>query len=163
MKTLRLLYSALVGVGLSATIGSPAQAGDVLYHGNFCVPVRSDINKIEHGPIYGVHNVSSSTATVQCPFNNNYSGAFSVNDVWVTVYDRNLTTNVSCTLYGVALNGNIIWQTSASSSGSSASNQFLRLHPSQGKLLGTMNMTCSIPGVTSDGLSHVTTYRLITQ
>jgi hypothetical protein len=162
MKTFRLLYSTLIGMGVCAAVSSSAQAGDVLYHGNFCTPVLSDINKIEHGSPYGVHNVSSSTAQVQCPFNNNFSGTYSVNDVWVTVYDRNSSTNVSCTLYGVALDGNIIWQTSGSSSGSSAPAQFIRLHPPQGGLLGTMNMRCSIPGVTSSGFSHVTTYRLIT-
>jgi hypothetical protein len=162
MKMFRLLYSTLLGMGFFAAFSSSAQAADILYHGNFCTPVLSDINKIEHGSLYGVHNVSSSTGRVQCPFNNNFSGTYRVNDVWVTVYDRNPSTNVSCTLYGVALNGNVIWQVSGSSSGSGALNQFIRLRPPQSGLLGTMNMTCSIPGVTSNGLSHVTTYRLIT-
>jgi hypothetical protein len=162
MKIFRLLYSTAIGMGLLTAFSSSAQADDILYHGNFCTPMLTDINKIDHGSLYGVHNVSSSTGRVQCPFNNNYSGTYRVNDVWVTVYDRNPSTNVSCTLYGVGLDGNIIWQVSGSSSGSSALHQFIRLRPPQSGLLGTMNMTCSIPGVTNAGLSHVTTYRLMT-
>ena len=162
MKIFRLLYSTLISMGLCAAVSSSAQAGDILYHGNFCTPVLSDINKIEHDSIYGVYNVSSSTAQVQCPFSNDFNGAFSVSDVDVTVYDSIPVADVSCTLYGVALDGNIIWQTSSSSSGSNASNQFIQLHPPSSGLLGTMNMRCSIPGVTNNGFSHVTTYRLIT-
>jgi hypothetical protein len=162
MKTFKLLYSTLISMGLCAAFSSSAQAGDILYHGNFCTPIQSDINKIDHSPLYGVYNVSSSTAQVQCPFNNDFNGAYSVEDVYVTVYDRSSTTDVSCTLYGVALDGNVIWQASGSSIGSSANNQFIRLHPPSSQLLGTMNMSCTIPESTSAGVSHVTTYRLIT-
>jgi hypothetical protein len=161
MKIFNLLYSTLIGVGFCAAVSSSAQASDVLYYGGLCTPVLSDINKINRSPLYGVYNVSSSVAQVQCPFSTSFS-AFNVNDVWVTVYDRNPTTNVNCSLYGVGPNGILQWQTSRSSSGSEAGAQSIQLTPpSGGKLIGTMNMACSIPSNNSAGLSFVNTYRLI--
>ena len=158
-KTFRLLPGVVISIGLCAAVSLPALADDQVYHGNFCTPVRADTNKIEHGHQYGVHNVSSSTATVQCPFIHPFThSSVSVNNVWVTVYDRNPNTNVSCTLYGVALHGERIWQVSASSTGSSSTHRFLQLTPPQNQGVHTMNMTCTIPGISNNNLSHIATY-----
>lgn len=157
----KLLPVALMGVGLGITVGLPAQASDEIYHGNFCVPNQGDINRIQRDK-WGVNNTSSSnTAIVQCPFNLPYNANLRVNSVYVTVYDRNPNVNVSCTLTGVSLEGTTLWERSSSSSGSLASHQFLSFFPPN-EFTTTMNMTCSIPPVTNSGLSHVTTYRVIT-
>ena len=161
-KTSKLLPVALIGMGLSAAFCSSVLAADEMYHGNFCTPNRDHVNRIERNQ-WGVHNTSSSTtAVVQCPFNVPFRGDLKVNNVTVAVYDRNPSADVSCTLTGVAIEGNTIWSTTRSSSGSQAGHQFLIFQPPNSNLLGTLNMSCSIPPSTSSGVSHVTTYRIIT-
>lgn len=160
-KMSKLPPVVLMGVGLSIAVSLPALASDVIYHGNFCVPNQSDVSRIQRNQ-WGVHNTSSSnTASVQCPFNLPYSASLRVNNVYVTVYDRNPSLNVSCTLTGVGLEGNTVWSRSSSSSGSSTTHQFLSFSPPS-MFVATMNMTCSIPPTTSPEFSHVTTYRVIT-
>ncbi len=160
-KMSKLLAVTLMGAGLSAAVSLPALAGDEIYHANFCAPNRSYVNTIERNQ-WGVYNTSNtSTAYVQCPFNLPFNGSLRVNSVWLTVYDRNPTTNVSCTLTGVGLEGNTIWTRTSSSSGSQALHQFLSFSPPS-TFIATMNMACSIPAVTGSGASHVTTYRVIT-
>jgi hypothetical protein len=157
----KLMPVVLIGMGLSTAFCSSALAADELYHGNFCVPNRNDINKIERSN-WGVHNTSTTTpAVVQCPFNVPFVGNLKINNVLATVYDRNPNTNVSCTLMIVALNGQIVWSNTRSSSGSQVAHQFLSFQPPNNNYLGTLNMSCSIPPSTNAGLSHVTTYRII--
>jgi hypothetical protein len=156
-KKSKLLSAFLINLGFCA-VSLPVLADDLIYNGNFCTPVRADINKVEHGSNYGVHNVSNSTATVQCPFIHpiTHSGV-AVNKVWVTVYDRNPSTNVSCTLYGVGLEGSIVWQASKSSSGSGTTHQFLEISP-QTQGVYSINMKCTIPAAYNGNLSHISTY-----
>lgn len=159
----KLLPVAFLSVGLYAAASLPALAGDEMYHGNFCVPNQSDINKIDRNQ-WGVRNTSTtSSAVVQCPFNLPFNASLRVNSVWVTVYDRNPTQNVSCTLVGVDLAGATLWSLTSSSSGSSAGYMSLPFYPPN-SFTHTMNMTCSLPpGINSGaGASHITTYRLIT-
>jgi len=158
----KLISVALIGMGLSAAFCSSALAADELYHGNFCTPNRDHVNKIDFGQ-YGVLNISSSnTAFVQCPFKLPFSANLKVTNLTVTVYDRNNSADVSCTLTAVAIDGNTIWSTSRSSSGAGQGHKFLVFQPPNSIVLGTLNMSCSIPPSTNSGPSHVTTYRLIT-
>lgn|GEM_PF-4997238 len=160
-KMSKLLPVVLMGVGLSAAVSLPAVANDVLYHGNFCTPNKSAINTIERSQ-WGVYNTSNgSIATVECPFDLPFNGSLVVNNVWATVYDRDPNADVTCTLTGVDMAGNTLWSRTSSSSGSGETHQFLSFSPSS-TTLGTMNMICSIPPATSSGVSHVTTYRVIT-
>lgn len=160
-KMSKLLPAALMGLGLSAVVSLPAMAADVIYQGNFCSPNRTSVSLIERGQ-YGVHNTSStSTASVQCPFTLPFDASLRVKNVYVTIYDRNPNANVSCTLTGVGLEGSTIWSVTAASSGSGATHQFLTLTPPSA-FVATMNMSCSIPPSTNSGVSHVTTYRVVT-
>lgn len=159
----KLLPVAFLSVGLYAAASLPALAGDEMYHGNFCVPNQSDINKIGRNQ-WGVRNTStSSSAVVECPFNLPFNGSLRVNSVWVTVYDRSPSQNVSCTLIGVNESGTTLWSSTSSSTGSSAESMFLSFYPPN-SFTHTMNMTCSLPpGINSgSGASHISTYRLIT-
>jgi hypothetical protein len=160
-KISKLLPVAFIGMGLSAAFCSSALAADEMYHGNFCTPKRDHINRIERNQ-HGVHNTSSSTtAVVECPFNIPFRGNLKVNRVEVTVYDRHSSANVSCTLIGVAMDGNTLWTTTSSTSGSQQGHKFLIFEPNR-DLLGALNMSCSLPPITNSGASHVTTYRIIT-
>lgn len=160
-KMFKLIPVALIGMGVSAAFCSSALAADELYHGNFCAPNQAHINRIERSQ-FGVHNTSSSTtAVVQCPFNVPFVGNLNINSVWVTVYDRNPSVNVSCTLTIVNLQGGTTWSNTQSSSGSQTAHQFLGFEPPNNSVLGTLNMSCSIPPSTNQGVSHITTYRII--
>lgn len=160
-KTSKLLAVAFLSVGIASAVSLPANAADVMYHGNFCSPTRSYVNSIERNQ-WGVMNTStSSSATVNCPFYLPFNASLRVNNVYVTVYDRHPNASVSCTLMGVDLAGNTLWTRSASSTGSGASHQFLSFSPPS-SFTHTMNMSCSIPANTSSGFSHVTTYRVMT-
>jgi hypothetical protein len=154
----KLLPVVFIGVGVGITAGLPAQASDEVYHGNFCGPTQDDISKIQRNK-WGVANIASSTATVQCPFNLSYTTDLRVNSVYVAVYDRNPNSNVSCTLTGVSTDGTTVWERTSSSIGSSAPAQFLSFSPPN-EFIATMNMACSIPPYI-DKASHVTTYRVI--
>lgn len=160
-KTAKLLSVTLIGMGLTTAMNLPVLAADTIYHGNFCAPNRTSVNLVERNQ-FGVNNASSiTTASVQCPFNLPFNAALRVTNVWLTVYDRNPSTNVECTLRGVGLEGSTIWTRTASSSGSGASHQFLSLTPPSA-FVATMNLSCTLPTATASGVSHLTTYRVIT-
>lgn len=160
-KVAKLISVTLIGTGLTATMNLPVLAADVIYHGNFCAPNRTSVNLVERNQ-FGVNNASTgSTASVQCPFQLPFNASLRVTSVFLTVYDRNPTTNINCTLTGVGLEGSTIWTRTASSSGSSATHQFLSFTPPSA-FVATMNMSCSIPTATASGVSHITTYRVIT-
>jgi hypothetical protein len=160
-KTAKLLPVTLIGMGLTAAMNLPVLAADVIYHGNFCAPNKNSVNLIERNQ-FGVHNTSNgSTASVQCPFQLPFNASLRVTSVFLTVYDRNPSTNINCTLMGVGLEGSTIWTRTASSSGSGASHQFLSFTPPSA-FVATMNMSCTLPAATPSGVSHITTYRVIT-
>ncbi len=160
-KMFKLISLALIGMGVSATFCSSALAIDEMYHGNFCAADQDHINKIERSQ-YGVDNTSSSaTAVVHCPFNVPYVGNLKISSVWVTVYDRNLSEDVSCTLMIVGVDGNTKWSNTQSTSGIQSAHQFLGFQPPNSNYLGTLNMSCSIPPSTEAGVSHITMYRII--
>lgn len=160
-KISKLLPITLMGMGITAAINLPVLAADVIYHGNFCTPNRTSVNRVEFNQ-FGAHNISnSSSASIQCPFQLPFSAALKVTNVWLTVYDRNPSTNIECTLTGVGLEGSTIWTRTTSSSGSSAVHQFLSLTPPS-TFVATMNLSCSLPPTTNAGASHLTTIRVIT-
>jgi len=160
-KISKLLPITLIGMGFTTAMTLPVLAADVIYHGNFCAPNRNSVNLVERNQ-FGVSNASSSsTAFVQCPFQLPFNAALRVTNVWLTVYDRNPSTNINCTLTGVGLEGSTIWTRTASSSGSGGPHQFLSLTPPS-TFVATMNLYCSIPPTADSRISHVTTYRVIT-
>lgn len=160
-KISKLLSVTIIGMGLTTAMNLPVLAADVIYHGNFCAPNRTSVNLVERNQ-FGVNNASNgTTASVQCPFQLPFNASLKVTNVWLTVYDRNPTTNIECTLKGVGLEGSTIWTRTASSSGSGAIHQFLSFNPPSA-FVATMNMSCSIPTTTASGTSHITTYRVIT-
>lgn len=154
---------AAVSAGMIFLCSRPigANAADVMYAASFCkAPV--DFQDVIDYNFFGVHNLSADPAVVECPFVIPFSGALIVKEVDVTVYDRHPSANVSCTVRGIAIDGKVAWTGTKASSGSGASAQFLVFKPNKATL-GTLHMSCSIPGNNpSLGVSHVTTYRLIT-
>lgn len=142
-------------------LSAGAMAKDVLFAGSFCQPADNIKNALRYGR-YGPHSAATQGGdSVECPFLLDYSGSLTVQTVTVTVYDRNPSADVSCTVYGIGLDGNVGWSTRLSSSGSKGGPYFLRATVNR-LTIGTLHMTCTIPPATSSGVSHVTSYRVIT-
>lgn len=150
--------STFAALALLFGLGSSAWAGDVVYHGSLCNPDSADVSKINYNQ-FGAHNTSSSSsAFVNCGAAPSILST--IKTVEVEVYDRNPNSNVTCTLVLADIFGATLWSGTKSSSGSSAGFQLLKFSPNTGT--HTINLQCSIPAVTSNGISHVTTYRVIT-
>ncbi len=158
-KISKFLPATVVGFGLCAAMSLPARAEDFVYNGNFCTPMRADANKFEYYAQWGVANASNTPATVQCPFIHRFThSSVPVNRVVVTLFDRHPQENVTCTLYGLGLEGSIVWQVSRSSSGSGTQHQMITLTPPQQGVAG-INMLCTLPGLGDNSWeSHVTSY-----
>ncbi len=158
-KIFKFLSVTAVGFGLCTAMSSPARAEDFVYNGNFCTPILGDANKLQYYAQWGVSNVSNTLATVQCPFIHRFThSSVPVNRVVVTLYDRHSQENVTCTLYGLGLEGSILWQVSQSSSGSGTQHKFMELKPPQQGVAG-INMVCTLPRLGENlGQSHIASY-----
>jgi hypothetical protein len=81
-KFSKLLPITLMGMGLTTAMTLPAQAADVMYHGNICSPTRNSVNLIERSQ-FGVNNTSNlATAFVQCPLSLPFNAALRVTAVY---------------------------------------------------------------------------------
>jgi hypothetical protein len=147
-------------LGLFFAFASSGYAADVLYHGSFCNTTDPAAQVVYNQ--WGVANISSSSSlTVNCGGVVAFTGAGGIQGVWVSVYDRNGSQNVVCTLRTVAIDGTPTATRSASSSFSSPYVLFLDISPPAVQILTTFNIQCTIPPSTASGISHVTTYRVI--
>ena len=153
LSTLFCMGCALCSVSTSVV------ARDVLFAGSFCQPQDENNNDLGYGQ-FGPFSPGPDSNIVECPFLLVFADNLTVTNVSVTVYDRNRSENVSCTILGIDIAGNTIWSVSRSSSGSGFDQQFLVADVNR-LTLGTMHMTCTIPPNQGFGLSHVTTYRVI--
>lgn len=143
---------ALAGLTLFA---SSASARLNTYPQTLCQPLLGSLSCIEYSQ-YGVHNVCTGTATVECPLPTSKpsSGSINVTQAAVFAYDRNTSTNVSCSVQRTDYQGSLLYSTTLSTSGSGSGVQakyatFTQSHD------GYWRMRCSIPAVQSGNLSHV--------
>ena len=157
-KTSKLLPLTFVSMGLCAVMGLPTLAADEVYHGDFCTFQGANLNQIDHSPQYGIGNGASTRLTVVCPIIHPIIA--SVKEVDVFVYNRNPSASISCTLYGLDLDGTKIW--TATGSNSLLGKQFISIHPPQNQGVNSMSLLCSLPGLSNNGASYLTTYRVIT-
>jgi hypothetical protein len=157
MTTHTRACARLAALGLFFVFASSSNAADVIYHGSLCNPVLEQAGQVFYNQ-FGIANLSSvSPLFVAC------GGAMpilaTIHTVEVEVYDRNPGADVLCTLVLVDTVGNTISTSSLSSSGSQALNQLLRFNPGLGT--HTFILQCSLPAATTSGVSHLTTYRVI--
>jgi hypothetical protein len=131
-------------LGLFFAFASSGYAADVLYHGSFCNTTDPAAQVVYNQ--WGVANISSSSPlTVNCGGVVAFTGAGGIQGVYVSVYDRNGSQNVVCTLRTVAIDGTPTATRTASSSFSSASVQFLDISPAAVQILTTINCCCWRP------------------
>jgi hypothetical protein len=75
------------------------------------------------------------------------------------VYDRHPSLEVECTLVLVDLSGNRLWTGHERSSHVLGFPQLLQFRP--GRDTHTIDLQCSIPSETEYGISHLTTYHVL--
>jgi hypothetical protein len=171
-KSLVLLSMAkMLGFALELffAFASSGYAADVLYHASFCNPTTPDDGTRAGYDQFGVNNrsvfipffLSGASLSVNCGGVLAFSGIGDIQQVFVTVYDRHPSQNVVCTLRTVDLEGTAFTTQTQSSSGSSPNAQTLAFMPQGNTPVSTINLQCTIPPTTIDGVSHVTTYRVI--
>jgi len=154
---IKKFVSSTIAMGLlTLTVG--ASASDTVFHGSLCNPeFPADVSKLEYGQ-FGIDNSSGSTAFLSCGANTPILAT--INTVSIITYDRNPSTNVSCTLVLTDIFGNALFSQTQSTTGSGAG--FMQLLYNPGVGTHTVNIDCSLPPNSGGNVSHVTTYRIIT-
>jgi len=132
--------------------------------GSICVPTLASRNSVDYNS-YGVHNTSSTTATVQCavpiqwtttPTNPTFTA------IWVGIYDRNSSNDVQCAVKLTYSDGSdVITPLAVNSTGGGPGSPFQlqgATFPAGVTAFGDHQLTviCTIPGVQSGSFSHVT-------
>jgi hypothetical protein len=155
LKKVSFTLCLLVGV---CTFGA-AHAADGMVSGVLCNPINGSV--VDYGQ-YGVHNPSASaTATVECALPMGLPGSPAPTSVVVTVYDRNPTTDVSCTLTELGFGGDVIWTAAKSSSSTSSGSQSLSFTPPASSFANhAWRVRCSLPPSSGGLFSHVTTLKV---
>lgn len=154
MQLVKSLSAVILGGLLFASSTFAATGG---YSGSACNPnTPTDGSRINYTQ-FGVHNVSSAVANVTCPANQP-SGS-DIFNISATVYDRSTTTDVCCTMMVLNSDGLIIASAAPCSAGFGSGSQPLSFVPPF-NASSTVELACSIPGVTANGFSHVATYRV---
>lgn len=153
-----LLGATLVG----SLVTVPVLANDrAFYHGTICKPVNASQNIVQYNQ-YGVHNMSTTAvATVECPvpsYLNDELGSFFY--ARVTVYDRNTSKNVSCTLRRILnTDGGIYFQQTKSSTGGSPTSgpqQLQFFEPNSAVTAqGYWHLECTLPPKQAGAVSHI--------
>lgn len=159
---MKRFIAAIVPLGL-ALIASSSDARTFTFPQTVCQPVLGSAGCIEYDN-YGAHNVCGGTATVECPLSLSYptSGSFNVTSSAYFAYDRNTTSNVSCTLQRTDFSGAVLFSTTVSTSGGGPGTglQTGTFTVSQ-SINGYWRMRCDIPGVQSGWVSHVSNLYMI--
>jgi hypothetical protein len=172
MKRSLSIVAIIVCTGTTAF----AKTGRTLMsHASDCQPTSGVVERSQ----FGVDNPSSSTATVvSCPIpvtgilgsllsaiptSNGSNCMFTASArPGVVVYDRNLTQDVSCTLYVLSGLGNVFSSYTVASSGVNSAAQILAFPATtfEGITGAHVWISCTIPPADTAGLSHVVGFSL---
>jgi hypothetical protein len=180
MSTHISLVRVFVLGSLLLTAGSAhAIKGAIMpWGGNSCVPDLASQGFVDRNQ-FGVHNLSTtSAATVWCPISVSViGGTFGFIGAWpnsivvcqgsaskapfLMVYDRNNGADITCTWFLLNFDGTVNASVTASSSGfGSAAQQLTFLSDALVVELPSV-IRCSLPPQTSNGVSHITSGKLL--
>jgi len=162
--------SKAVVIGSSALLGALSlllthSVALAKHNGNVCQPVTAgDTDRIARDQ-YGVRNTEiTNVAHVWCPIMKRTSGDESGNVLAAVVYDRNTSSNVTCTFAILDNDGNPVsgGVDTKSSTSSGSSSQLLRFTGITAAESGNMGVACDIPPATAGGaLSYVTEFHWV--
>lgn len=156
MRKSACLFTATLLAGAAAVV--PAIAADSGFHGSHCAPAWPLDTELLYSGQWGIHNGSTSTtALVSC--GGHLEVGSDVYTIEATVYDRNPSSDVCCTMEVQRSDGSFLSSAYRCSSGYGGGFQTLSWVPPVNAAF-TTNLECSIPVSSTPGVSHVTTYRV---
>jgi hypothetical protein len=164
MRYHSVIFAVSVLVAMTADVtASPALLGEPMHQfpGSLCQPETDAIAPMISLSTYGVQNNSSTSfATVWCPVIHNH-GSFGNYNLFssIFVYDRHPVVPVSCTLYQLDVDGNVLWSWTLNSTGSGASTKQLVVDDnSHTNTWYGYAWKCVIPPTSGGQISHVGSY-----
>ncbi|HEY6556560.1 MAG TPA: hypothetical protein VI072_04775 [Polyangiaceae bacterium] len=156
---IKIITTALLASIVLTTSGF-VSANVTYFSGALCQPnSTNDASKIGYTG-FGVHNVATTGAGVSCP------GQIPPGDNVVVsgqavVFDRHPTVDVCCTLLSQGADGTVVASMQVCSDKSGGPSQTLNYFFPFLLTASQAFFSCSIPGATSSGVSHVTSYRIV--
>ena len=155
----KLIAALPLGLLLAAT---QAEARSFAFHGNVCRPVGGQTGCTEAGQ-YGVNNICQFAITVECPLP--ISTATGIGETltggYFVAYDRSQTADVACTLVRNDFKGDVVYQESLSTSGFGAA-PVSKFFATGQAVSGFWRLRCTLPTLTSDGITHLTSILITT-
>ena len=139
----------LVLTSLAINTASAQTFRSTLYHGTACQAVKGSQNKVEYSQ-FGISNMTNTVATVECalPTSCETNELCAPSTVAITIYDRNVSQNVSCKLRSLAPDGTVIWEETKNSSGSSIPATGLAFQPpNETTTFSFWNVRCTLPAL----------------
>jgi hypothetical protein len=155
-KLTKAISSAAMLLSLTGAVTASA-ATDTTSHGTLCNPQPADVSKIIYNQ-FGVVNTAASAAGVQCGAAI-VTGA-TISQVALEVFDRNASTNVSCTLVLTDVFGNTVFSQTQATTGSGSAAKLLQFFPAVAT--HTLTLSCSLPAISGVDASAIATYRVFT-
>lgn len=158
MNMKRITASIFI-VATSVLLSTPGFARTFTFHATGCQPLNPSISSLVDDE-FGVHNLGTTAATIECPLSAYAVGAFQVLVMAETsVYDRSTTADVSCQLRRLDVFGGVFDSFSASSSGGGPGTQRQTLDyqiPDGPRFEGPWVLRCTLPGSQNGAFSYVT-------
>jgi hypothetical protein len=150
---LKAIFLAVLLIGASAS--REARAQNAINSTVHCNPTGAG-GTIEYSQ-YGVHNLSTNSAlTAECAVPVGLLGSVGLFSMVLTVYDRNSSFNVTCTVMELDAGGASRWSLTKASSGDVAGPQQLSFPlPATARANSAWRVSCFIPPSTSSGFSHL--------
>lgn len=157
----------IVGLTVFAALVSAASETSAtdrtVVSGSVCIPYDStQMDRLTFNMYGAVNTSTTSNATVMCPLANHRPNIAVGNDPGTfvaTVYNRNPSATLSCTLYRMGTSGNSVWSATASTPltpfNTNAQTLVWNNLPTTTAQY-SYALECSIPPATGNGLSHVT-------
>jgi hypothetical protein len=153
----RLLSASLLSV--LATISSNALAGPRSFNFPGALCTTADPGKTVFYNQFGVFNNSGGAITVECPLpTTTINATTDLQTVTASVYDRSTSSDVTCTLSQTGFDGNLIFSTTAHTTGGgpTSGNVALSLGNPPGVLNGYWSVRCTLPATEFGAQSYMT-------
>jgi hypothetical protein len=149
----------VVGIFVGIAMLASAATAMAKHNGNICQPITGDVSKVSYFR-FGVENGADTAAQVWCPIDRAYVNDEAGSFVRVWVYDRNSSSDFSCTGWVMDSDGDVIDQQTVSSVGSGIASQALDFNTLD---LPNSNTTfqCTIPPKQAGSLSHLASFQFV--
>ena len=159
------IFPAFAALSLITATASTVHADQIFkIHGSMCQPSAASRPAVNYNQ-WGISNTSTATANVVCPLVTEMfeDTPLVAQAVFVTLYDRSTSEDISCTARAVSLAGIQVWQAEFKSvGGGPGDGPQVRgvLAPDLSVAHLFFTVSCSLPGADGDSRSHLTRIEL---